>query len=173
MDSRFFTLLAGFFLAVASPLTASILDMKELTIDFTNEKEVTEKAVWFPAEKVRVGPKGLGWDGEANASRDGWIHTKPLAVGLSWRAPSSVSVRVEIAPAPVEFTMSNGQKSTPWVGEAFARYSPDGVHWSSWQALARDEKKLEVRAFSGVLGVPQRERAAWRRHRGCGARHRP
>lgn len=139
-------------------LAASILDMKELTIDFTNEQDVIEKAIWFPAEKVNAGAKGLGWDGESNASRDGWIHTKPLAVGLSWRAPSSVSLRVEIAPAPVEITLPNGQKTTPWVGEAFARYSPDGVHWSTWQALSRDDKKPEVRSFVGVLGVPQRER---------------
>lgn len=139
-------------------LNASILDSKELTIDFTKENDVVEKAVWFPAEMVKVTAKGLGWDGEVNASREGWIHTKPMAVGLSWRAASAVSLRVEIAPAPVQYTMSNGQKATPWAGEAFARYSPDGVHWSSWQVLARDEKKLEVRAFSGQLAVPQLER---------------
>ncbi len=140
------------------PLQGAIEDFKELTIDLTNEKEAGEKSTWFPADMVTVTAGGLGWDGETAASRDGWIQTKPMAVGLSWRAPSSVSLRVEISPAPVTFTMSNGQKATPWAGQAFARYSPDAMHWSSWQALARDPQKPEVRAFAGQLSVPQRER---------------
>src|SRR4051812_43576323 len=117
---------ASFVLAGVAQLHASVEGQNELTIDFTDAKDVAEKAAWSPADTVGVAAGGLGWEGEAAASRDGWIQTKAMAVGLSWRPASSVHLRVEITPTPKPITLGNGQKTTPWVGEAFARYSPDG-----------------------------------------------
>lgn len=152
------TFLASFILASVAQLHASIDGQNELTIDFTDAKDVVEKATWSPADMVGVTAAGLGWDGEAVASRDGWIQTKPLAVGLSWRPASSVHLRVEITPEAKPVTLGNGQKTTPWAGEAFVRHSPDGVHWSNWQVLVCDRKRTDARAFSGEITIPQRER---------------
>ena len=158
MHLRFCSSLVALLAAGCIRLQASILGQNDLEIDFTNAGEAGEKASWSPVDAVAISAAGLGWDGEAAASRDGWIQTKPLAVGLSWRPAASVNLRVEVTPAPKPITLANGQTTTPWAGEAFARYSPDGVHWSTWQALVRDSKKTEVRAFSGEITVPQRER---------------
>ena len=125
--------LAWAFLAACSQ--ASILDIKQLQIDFTNASDARSKATWFKPGKVTVSKDGLGWDGEAVASRDGWIQTKPLAVGMSWRLPTGVSARVSIHPLPAEVVLSNGQKTTPYGGDVYVRYSPDLEHWSSWQVL--------------------------------------
>ena len=150
--------LASFVIAGIAQLHASIDGQNELTIDFTDAKDVAEKAAWSPADMVGVTAAGLGWDGEAVASRDGWIQTKPMAVGLSWRPASSIHLRVEITPEAKPITLGNGQKTMPWAGEAFARYSPDGLHWSNWQVLVCDRKRTDARAFSGEITVPQRER---------------
>src|SRR4051812_47205274 len=106
------TLLASIAMAGVIQLHASIDGQNELMIDFTDAKDVTEKATWSPADMVGVTAAGLGWDGEAAASRDGWIQTKPLAVGLSWRPASSVHLRVEITPEAKPVALRNGQKTT-------------------------------------------------------------
>jgi len=64
----------------------------------------------------------------------------------------------EITPEAKPVTLGNGQKTVPWAGEAFARYSPDGLHWSNWQVMVCDRKRTDARAFSGEITVPQRER---------------
>ncbi len=88
---------------------------------------------------------------------DGWIQTKPLAVGLSWRAASSVSLRVTIAPVPKPFLLDNGQTITPFVGQLYARLSPDSKHWSTWQARAPDtpgDIDPAGRLFTANMSVP-------------------
>lgn len=149
---------------VASTATASILDFKSLAIDFTNASDAKAKASWSEPDKLTVGTNGLGWDGEAASSRDGWIQTIPLALGLSWRPPYAVSVRVSVHPKPTEFVLNSGQKSTPYAGDVYVRYSPDLLHWSTWQVLqtsepqSNAEKQNPGRHFSGTLRVPYSER---------------
>lgn len=142
---------------------AVIVEFKSLKIDLTNPKDASAKASWSPADKISITDKGLGWDGPTNASVDGWIQTKPLAVGLSWRTATFISLQVTIDPAPKEFTLPKGQKSTPFAGRVFARYSPDMKHWSTWQELestdlAKKPQKKPGRHFSGRLSVPNRAR---------------
>jgi hypothetical protein len=149
---------------MASRADASILEFKQLQIDFTNVSDATNKATWSEPDKVTIFTNGLGWDGEAASSRDGWIQTAPLAVGLSWRPPYSVSVRIAIHPQPMAFVLNSGQKSAPYGGDVYLRYSPDLKHWSTWQVLqraepqSRDEKKNPGRLFSGTIRVPYSER---------------
>lgn len=154
------------FSAVA-PVRGGILDSKELTIDFTDPRDAAEKADWSERDKITVSKQGLGWDGEDAASRDGWIQTKPLAVGLSWRPPTGVSVRVTLRPLPAEIVLANGQKFTPHGGTVYVRYSADLKYWSSWQVLqhaepqSSDDKGRSGRQFQGSLQVPNRERAEY------------
>ncbi len=149
---------------MASRADASILDFKQLQIDFTSVSDASNKATWSEPDKVTVSTNGLGWDGEAASSRDGWIQTIPVAVGLSWRPPYSVSVRIAIHPQPTAFVLNSGQKSTPYGGDVYVRYSPDLKHWSTWQVLqhaepqSRDEKKNPGRLRNGTVRVPHSER---------------
>jgi hypothetical protein len=154
---------------IASSAAASILDFKSLTIDFTMADDARAKAIWSEPEKLNLTTNGLGWDGEVASSRDGWIHTAPLALGLSWRPPIAVSVRVTIHPMPTEFVLNSGQKSTPYIGDVYVRYSPDLRHWSTWQALQGGESQNSVekqnpgRHFIGTIRVPYSEREQYGR----------
>jgi len=149
---------------VASSSGASILDFKSLAIDFTNATDAAAKATWSEPDKLTVSINGLGWDGEAASSRDGWIQTIPLALGLSWRPPYTVSVRVTIQPKPSQFVLNSGQKSTPYAGDVYVRYSPDLHHWSTWQVLQAAEPQSDAekqnpgRHFRGSVRVPHSER---------------
>lgn len=151
-----------------SPAHASILDFKELDIDFTDSAGAAGKAAWSEPDILSITANGLGWDGEPASRRDGWIKTVPLALGLSWRAPSAVSVRVCINPEIEGITMNSGQVSTPYQGDVYVRYSPDTVHWSTWQVLQPDDPpgSTEIlnpgRHFSGALRVPYIEMAKYR-----------
>lgn len=72
-----------------------------------------------------------------------------------------MSLRVEISPPPKPVTLNNGKTSMPWLGKLFARFSPDCKHWSSWQVLRGDSTNAAVRAFTGELSIPEREREAY------------
>jgi hypothetical protein len=158
-------------LLVAATATsrASILESKQITIDFTNSTDATTKATWSEPDRITVSKGGLGWHGDGAASRDGWIQTKSLPLGLSWRPTYVISARVAIQPSPAEITLNNGQKTTPDAGDVYVRYSPDRRHWSSWQALQRsapqsvEEKKTPGRYYSGTIRVPYRERSEYSR----------
>ncbi len=166
MNTRFCSpLLASFVslvIAGAAQLHASIDGQNELTIDFTDAKDVTgESCTRSPADMVTITAAGLGWDGEANASRDGWIQTKPLAVWAPPGAPlrRNSFARGDHARMPMPVTLGQWRRRRfRGLGEAFARYSPDGLHWSNWQVLVCDRKRTDARAFSGEITVPQRER---------------
>lgn len=154
---------------VAASSHASILDAKQVSIEFTNAVDATAKATWSTPDRVTVSTNGLGWDGEPAASRDGWIQTKPLAIGLSWRPTSAISVRVTIQPPPSEIVLNSGQRTTPDGGDVYVRYSPDMAHWSSWQVLQRgepqsnQEKQGPGRHYSGMLRVPNADRDEYSR----------
>ena len=135
---------------------AAILGMEEQKLDFTKADVVEKIAKWSHSDKVKPGPNGLGWTGEHNSSYDLWIETSELlALGTSWRPTLSATLTVTIP--------WTGPKAEEIRGTVYARYSPDGVHWSTWQALQGDEdngSKVEKR-YQGTLSVPSRERTRY------------
>lgn len=145
---------------------ASMIGMEQLKLDFTKGRP--HKARWSTPHVITANGKGLGWDGNPAQSRDGWILTDPVSVGVSWRPTSIVNVTVSIAPGPRTITLKNGQKISMWPGRAFVRYSADKKHWSSWQALSypgSTQTKAPVRAavYRGMVAVPRRNRIAYDR----------
>lgn len=154
---------------IASSADASILDFKSLAIDFTNASDAGAKATWAEPDKMNVATNGLGWDEENASSRDGWIQTIPLALGVSWRPPYAVSVRVSIHPKLTEFALNSGQKSPPYSGNVYVRYSSDLQHWSTWHVLqpcepqSSAEKQNPGRHFSGAMRIPFVEREEYSR----------
>jgi len=154
-----FTLLT--FIILGNNLYASINGMEELKINFTDNNDAKGKAAWSEPNKINITKNGLGWDGGQNASRDSWVQTIPLAVGLSWRPAQSVNITVEIEPEVKSITLPNGQTYTPYIGNMFVRYSPDGKHWSSWQAMDYPKPQSQAvtkRKFTAFVNIPQRER---------------
>lgn len=151
-----------------SPALASIADFKSLDIDFTDSDDTTAKAAWSEPDIITVTLNGLGWDGEPASLRDGWIKTVPMSLGLSWRAPFAVSVRVSIHPEMEEIVLGNGQVTTPYQGDVYVRYSPDTVHWSTWHVLQQGEPQSSTeiqnpgRHFSGTVRVPYIEMDEYR-----------
>ncbi len=140
---------------------ASILGMEELKINFADKDDAKRKATWFEPNKIDINKNGLGWDGEQNASRESWVQTIPLAVGLSWRPAQSVNITVKIEPEIKSITLPNGQTYTPFFGWMFVRYSPDGKHWSSWQAMNYPKPQgsaVTERKYTAFVNIPQRER---------------
>lgn len=144
-----------------TPSRASIFDMDRLAIDFTSEAGARGKANWGEGNALNVTANGLGREGDAASLVYGWIQTKPVAVGRSWRPPLSVSLQVVISPPPKPITLRSGQTTMPWWRKLFARFSPDCKHWSSWQALRSDPTNADLRVFCGELSIPQREREAY------------
>ncbi|MBI1902806.1 MAG: hypothetical protein HYS13_17040 [Planctomycetia bacterium] len=165
------SILALLWLAIPIPATAGILGQQSLNVDLTNAKEAKTKVTWSEPERIAITEKGLGWDGETNALRDGWIQTEPLAIGVSWRPAQGSNVRVRVFPLPAEITLPNGQKYTPSAGSMFVRYSPDAKHWSDWQALKHEDddvrKKHNAVVFTGVVQVPRRQREEYERQMGA------
>ena len=150
-------------LSATVPGRANIIDVKQISIDFTNQVEAAKKADWSNPDKILVTKDGLGLAGEGTGL-GGWIQTKPVALGLSWRPPYAISVRITIQPPPREFAPSSGPKMTPDAGQVYVRYSPDRLNWSSWQTLERVEppsggEKKPGRYYGGTIRVPQRERS--------------
>jgi len=150
--------------AAASPAGATILDFRQLVIDLTDAVDAGAKATWSEPGDVRLTDAGLGFDDDPTASRDGWIETTPLAVGTWWRPATGVSVRVAMTPAPERITLPNGQETTPYKGFAYVRYSPDRVHWSTWQAMEDAEGRPGAkpgRSWFASVRVPGCAREAY------------
>ncbi|XHR27860.1 MAG: hypothetical protein ACFUZC_18250 [Chthoniobacteraceae bacterium] len=154
-------LLIGIGVCLSVPAMGTMWIANEWTADLTHEAEAKATLTWAQPEKIGVTKDGLGWDGDPSASVDGWIETQPIAVGTSWRPAPNVRLEVKISPAPKPFPTAYGQMSTFGIGAAYARYSPDGKHWSTWQALSPDSEKYSLRTFKGYLEVPKRERVSY------------
>lgn len=150
-----------------SPSSAGMLGMGRIDIDFTDSTQARSRATWSSAEGLTVTAAGLGWAGDENSGRDGWIETLPFALGWSWRPTYGFSVRAAIQPAPRQAFKSSGRDTIYCTGELFVRYSPDLVHWSSWQRLSaadprnKDEREPPGCVYAGEVLVPQVERQAY------------
>jgi hypothetical protein len=133
---------------------------REIVLDLTNLAEAQKQARWADPERIDINKKGMGWDGPSNAYRDFWIETTDdIAVGWSWRPVQSVTIKAE-----VEMSEMSGSSETTklfYSGQLFARFSCEGLHWSTWQLLQSERSKTKDRSkeiYTGRLSVPNRNR---------------
>lgn len=158
-------------LTIANSLMAAVHSVNQFEIDLTDSESTHEKATWSEPDKIRVTSAGLGWEGAANSSRDFWLQTRPIAIGLSYRPPSSASVMVTISPEARSFKLPNGQSSHERVGAVYVRHSPDKKHWSDWQhvdfsrkshaqSVKRQQKGVSpfLRSYQTSIRIPQKVR---------------
>ncbi len=132
---------------------AGINSSTAFQVDLQNEKEAQAKVTWSMPQYIKVTQNGLGWEGGPNdGTRDFWLQTEPIAIGQSWRAPTSASIRVDIDHAGTQ-------------GRLFVRYSCDRQHWTTWQPLTPALPELigglnsahdGESKFHGKLQVPRR-----------------
>ena len=153
-------LLTAFVLLGMVPLArAGILGMSDLKIDFTKPATATEKATWSDPQHLGCTEQGFGWDGDAKSSRDGWIETTPVSIGVSWRPTSAAHIRVKLQTnyPPIEATGPNSKAF--YVPSIYVRHSPDREHWSDWQPLdiSEDAGQPGTVLFTTRLGVPRRD----------------
>jgi hypothetical protein len=149
-------------LALPAVSRATVETLQQVVWDFTQPEAVQKLARWTTPEHIGATPRGLGWDGEANASYDVTVSSRtPVAVGWSWHPVTAVTVQAEVVP-PGQFTFGTNSTTFPsTAGQLYARFSADGRHWSTWQALElqvpRDKAKPQL-FFAGTLRVPQHAR---------------
>ncbi|MBN2316771.1 MAG: hypothetical protein JXM79_22780 [Sedimentisphaerales bacterium] len=152
------------FIFLGNHANASIIGNKVLKINFTDANDAKAKATWSEPGKISITENGLGWDGRRNASLDTWIQTIPLAIGLSWRPAQSANITAQLKPEMKPVTLPNGKTYTPFIGSMFVRYSADGKHWSTWQAMAYPKPKGKTpieRKFTAYVNVPRIERTEY------------
>jgi hypothetical protein len=143
-------------LAATTTASGVVFDSKVINIDLTRS-EATNLCEWFPGERYAITDGGLGWEATPTGQRinGGEIVVHPIAVGFFWRPARSVSIRAEILPGPEELKTPEGKPDWRNAGDLHARYSPDLIHWSTWQPLSLDSRTNRV--FEGQSVVPGRE----------------
>jgi hypothetical protein len=121
------------------------------TVDLANAKTAPQMAKWARPDVIKITPEGLGWGtADDKGTRDFWLETEPVAIGLSWRPTSIATIRATVK-QPGNSDM------------LYARFSADGKHWTTWQLLEATSPKKAGGAqdFHGTLRVPYRERTPY------------
>lgn len=150
-------------LATSTPVIAVVNAGQEVVLDFTQTDKIKQFARWTAECRIDSTRDGLGWDGPANAGCDVVIETvKPIAVGWSWHPVTTVNIETEVIPAgKFTFRGSSGVSFPHAASAVYARYSPDGKHWSTWQTLMaqvpRDKERPRL-WIRGRLRVPHKAR---------------
>ena len=134
------------------PASAQIFFSDTVTLNFTRPPAAPELS-WN--DQMELTPAGLGtlppW--APKTSRNFWLRTPPLAAGPSWRPPTIL--RLDISLDGLELA----QDTTPAHILAYARYSADRVHWSSWFPLeGADHSTMAPSSFAGRLSIPRAAR---------------
>ena len=122
-------------------------------LNLTDVKEAPKKAKWSDPDRIEVTGQGLGWGSrDDEGSRDFWVQTAPIGIGLSWRPTSGASIKATVM-------------HTGTAGLLYARYSVDARRWTAWQLLESAGKgrttSFPTEVFQGTLRVPHRESARY------------
>jgi hypothetical protein len=82
-----------------------------------------------------------------------WVQSQPISAGMSWRPPTSVTVRLEVEAGAEDFTYLN----------AYFRYGCDRVHWSTWYNLRslKPQDGIAAFAFESDLATPRMAQSAY------------
>ena len=132
---RSLTLMLCGILGATSPAVSQIMGSSPLKIDFTKTKETTSLITWSDPQHLGMTSMGFGWDGEKNASRDGWIETQPFGIGTSWRPTRQANIRIKLETDYPAIVKTGENSKAFYVPSIYVRHSPDREHWSDWQPL--------------------------------------
>jgi len=133
---------------------AQVIEIGAFDLDFTHPDTVKGRVETFPTD-LKMSTKGLGYDEQTPATLPvmHFLTTQPTALGSGWTTVSNVTIHARLK---VDFK-DNGMYA---LGNLYLRYSPDAVHWSTWQNTTggtRAHKASLVHTYEGRLSVPDIE----------------
>src|SRR5262245_48121886 len=98
MDRKWLSLVAGTLALLAPGLAwGEIISSTPFALDLSHPKEAPRKARWADPDRIKVTEEGLGWGTtDDKGTRDFWLETAPVAVGLSWRPTSIATIRATV-----------------------------------------------------------------------------
>lgn len=138
-----------FFLTVT--VQAQIFSDDTVKIQFAPTK-VPDGVTW--SSSVSLSESGLFLERlSPNTSAEVWVQSQPIAAGMSWRPPTSVTIKVDVEADAGSFAYLH----------AYFRYSCDRVHWSTWYNLssAKAQGRNAVSVFGGWLSIPRMAQKAY------------
>lgn len=161
---------------------ASILSFSLLTVDFTQPPAAVTNATWG-GFRMDLTTNGLGSDGAEDRVNEFWIQSSALAVGTCWRPTTSCTVEMTShfsnsnSPIRAGTALREGQWQNPdSFVQFYVRYSPDKVHWSTWQALDNQHKGSIVvpdvarKEYTNLLEEYAKQDVPWTSDEGAAAR---
>jgi hypothetical protein len=88
-----------------------------------------------------------------NISYEVWVQSQPISAGMSWRPPTSATIRLDVEAGAEDFTYLH----------AYFRYSCDRVHWSTWYNLppVKAQNGIAGSAYEGSLSIPRMAQEAY------------
>ena len=135
---------------------------------------ITAHAQFFNADttKIQFGPNkvpdGVTWSPSVslkdsslfaeklppNMAAEVWVQSQPISAGMSWRPPTSATVRLEVEAGAGDFTYLN----------AYFRYGCDRVHWSTWYNLRalKPQDGIAASVYESDLAIPRMVQSAYR-----------
>ena len=86
-------------------------------------------------------------------SAEVWIQSQPISAGMSWRPPTSATIRLDLDAGAEDFTYLH----------AYFRYSCDRVHWSTWYNLPplKPQNAIAGSVYEGSLAIPRMAQDAY------------
>jgi len=124
---------------------------------------------WGPKRTLVINDDGIGFDKSIRSSIDSWIVSKPVAVSLYHKTLSATHITVEIDSQFGKFT-DDGMRIIVYPGDAYIRYSPDQINWTSWMPInSHTDRKYSENVYEGAtfkheISVPQINRKLYDRY---------
>jgi len=116
-----------------------------VNIQFAPAK-VSDGVTWSPTVSLRDG--GLSSEKlPPNMAAEVWIQSQSISAGMSWRPPTSATIRLEVTAGAEDFSYLH----------AYFRYSCDRVHWSTWYNLQslKLQDGIAAYVFESYLSIPR------------------
>lgn len=146
-----FVVLLGLLMLPAITIHAQIFSRDTTKIQFAPNK-VPDGVTW--SKSVSLTDNGLfAAKLPPNMAAEVWVQSQPISAGMSWRPPTSATVRLEVAAGAEDFTYT----------QTFFRYSCDRVHWSTWYNLRPVELPdgMTGSVYESSLSIPRMAQSAY------------
>ena len=131
---------------------AQIFSTDKTKIQFAPNK-VPDGVTW--SQSVSLRDSGLFAEKlPPNMASEVWVQSQPISAGMSWRPPTSASVKLEVEAGAEDFTYL----------KAYFRYSCDRVHWSTWYNLRplKPQDAIAASVYESNLEIPRLVQSAYR-----------
>jgi hypothetical protein len=146
-----FVIFLGLLVLPAFTTSAEIFSTDTTRIEFGPDK-VPDGVTWSPSVSVKDGAL-TAEKLPPNMAAEVWVQSQPISAGMSWRPPTSATVRLEVEAGAEDFTYL----------KAYFRYGCDRAHWSTWYNLQslKPQDGIAISAFESDLAIPRMAQSAY------------